>query len=153
MVTREQENLAKKVLDCAYKVHSILGPGLPESACQACLRYELTQQGFFVECEKSLPLIYRGMTIECGYRIDMVVEHNQIIIENKAVKEITDVHLAQILTYMRLSGISLGFLFNFNTQHLKNGIKRVILQGVSSSSPLVALVAFAVFLLRSYFVG
>ncbi|GHV12792.1 hypothetical protein FACS189491_06510 [Spirochaetia bacterium] len=128
MVTQEQENLTKKVLNCAYEVHSFLGPGLLESAYQACLQYEFTQQGFFVECEKPLPLMYRGMTIECGYRIDMVVEHNQIIIENKAVKELTDIHLAQILTYMRLSGVALGFLFNFNTQHLKNGIKRVILQ-------------------------
>ncbi|MDR1971344.1 MAG: GxxExxY protein [Treponema sp.] len=127
MVTQEQEKIAKRVLDCAYEVHSYLGPGLLESTYQACLLYELKQLGLFVECEKTVPVLYKGITIDCGYRIDMVVEHNQLIIENKSTKELNDTHLAQILTYMRLSGISLGFLFNFNTQHLKAGIKRVIL--------------------------
>jgi GxxExxY protein len=127
MITPEQEKTAKKVLDCAYEVHSYLGPGLLESTYQACLRYELQQQGVFVECEKPLPILYKEITIDCGYRIDMVVEHNQLIIENKAVKEINEHHLAQILTYMRLSGIFLGFLFNFHEHHLKAGVRRVAL--------------------------
>jgi GxxExxY protein len=79
-----------------------------------------------VECEKSIPVLYKGIAIECGYRVDMV-EHDQLRIENKAVKELNDVHLAQMLTYLKLSGISLGFLFNFNVQHLKTGVRRVVL--------------------------
>jgi GxxExxY protein len=127
MITEEQEKTAKKVLDCAYEVHSYLGAGLLESSYQACLRYELEQQNIFVECEKSIPVLYKGIAIDCGYRIDMLVEHTQLIIENKAVSELNEKHLAQILTYMKLSGISLGFLFNFNEPHFKNGIKRVVL--------------------------
>ena len=127
MITQEQEKSAKKVLDCAYEVHSHLGPGLLESTYQACLQYELQQQGVFVECEKPLPVLYKGITIDCGYRIDMVVEHNQVLIENKSVKALEDIHLSQILTYMRLSGITLGFLLNFNVRHLKEGVRRVVL--------------------------
>jgi GxxExxY protein len=127
MVTQKQEKLAKKVLDYAYEVHSCLGPGLLESTYQACLQYELKQQGIFVECEKVVPVLYKGCTIDCGYRIDMVVERNQLIVENKSVKALQDIHLAQILTYMRLSRITLGFLFNFNVRHFKEGIQRVVL--------------------------
>ncbi|MDR1143127.1 MAG: GxxExxY protein [Spirochaetaceae bacterium] len=127
MITQEQEKLAKKVLDCAYEVHSSLGPGLLESTYQTCLQYELKQQGIFAECEKVVPVLYKGCTIDCGYRIDMVVERGQLIIENKSVKALKDIHLAQILTYMRLSRITLGFLLNFNVRHLKEGIQRVIL--------------------------
>jgi GxxExxY protein len=127
MVTQEQEKTAKEVLDCAYEVHSCLGPGLLESTYQACLRYELQQRGIFVECEKPVPVLYKEVTIDCGYRIDMVIEHNQVIIENKSVRSLENIHLAQILTYMRLSGITLGFLFNFSARHLKEGIRRVVL--------------------------
>jgi GxxExxY protein len=127
MITQEQERIAKKVLDGAYQVHSQLGPGLLESAYQACLLYELKQQGIFVECEKPLPVIYKGVTIDCGYRVDMLVEHNQLIIENKSVQALNDIHLSQLLTYLKLSGISLGFLFNFNERHLKNGVRRIVL--------------------------
>jgi hypothetical protein len=81
MITREQEKTAKKVLDCAFEVHSSLGPGLLESTYQACLQYELQTQGVFVECEKAIPVVYKGIIIDCGYRIDMVIEHTEIIIE------------------------------------------------------------------------
>ena len=127
MVTEEQEKISKIVLDCAYEVHTQLGPGLLESAYQICLLYELRNKGLYIEEEKPLPVIYKNITIDCGYRIDILVEHDKLIIENKAVKELTDIHLAQILSYMRLSNISLGFLFNFNTRHFKDGIKRVVL--------------------------
>ncbi|MDR1908472.1 MAG: GxxExxY protein [Spirochaetaceae bacterium] len=127
MITEEQEKTAKKVLNCAYEVHSHLGPGLLENTYQACLQYELRQQGLVVECEKPIPVLYKEITIDCGYRADMIIEHNQLIIENKAVKELNDTHLAQILTYMKLTGISLGFLFNFNTTLLKDGVRRVVL--------------------------
>lgn len=126
MVTQEQERLAKKVLDCAFEVHSKLGSGLLESTYQQCLKYELQQASIFVETEKSLSVIYKDVEINCGYRIDMLIERNKIIVENKAVKELTDIHLSQILTYLKLSDISLGFLFNFNVRHFKDGIKRVV---------------------------
>jgi GxxExxY protein len=127
MITQEQEYIAKKVLDCSFTVHSALGPGLLESAYQKCLLYELQQAGLFVEEEKPVPLIYKGVHLDCGYRIDILVERDKLIIENKAVSELTDIHLAQILSYMKLSNISLGFLLNFNVRSLKNGIKRVVL--------------------------
>jgi GxxExxY protein len=109
MITQEQEKLAKKVLDCAYEVHSSLGPGLLESTYQTCLQYELKQQGIFAECEKAVPVLYKGCTIDCGYRIDMVVEHGQLIIENKSVKALKDIHLAQILTYMSFQALLWAF--------------------------------------------
>jgi GxxExxY protein len=127
MVTQEQERIAKKVLDCAFEVHSNLGPGLLENAYRKCLSYELQQAGLFVEEEKPMPLIYKGVYLDCGYRIDILVERNKLIIENKTVSKLAEIHLAQILSYMKLSNISLGFLLNFNERSLKDGIKRVIL--------------------------
>jgi GxxExxY protein len=127
MVTEEQEKLAKIVLDCAFTVHTQLGPGLLESTYQACLAYELRNNGLYIEVEKSFPVFYKNFAVDCGYRIDILVEHNKLIVENKAVKQFSDIHLAQILTYMRLSGISLGFILNFNVRHFKDGIKRVVL--------------------------
>ena len=126
MVTEEQEKIAKIVLDCAFEVHNELGPGLLESTYQSCLVYELKNKGLFVEEEKLLPIKYKNLSIDCGYRIDILVEYNKLIIENKSVKTIADIHLSQILTYMKLSNISLGFLFNFNVRHLKDGIKIVV---------------------------
>ena len=127
MVTDVQDRLAKIVLDCAFEVHTQLVPGLLENVYQTCLAYELRNKGIFIEEEKPLPVIYKNNTIDCGYRTDILIEHNQLIIENKSVKQISDIHLSQILTYMKLSNISLGFIFNFNVRHLKDGIKRVIL--------------------------
>lgn len=98
-----------------------------ESTYQKCLLYELSLKGLFVEEEKPMPLIYKEKVIDCGYRIDILVERDKLIIENKSVSELTDIHLAQMLSYMKLSGVSLGFLFNFNVKSFKNGIKRVVL--------------------------
>ncbi|GHT93198.1 hypothetical protein FACS1894140_6140 [Spirochaetia bacterium] len=131
MVTEEQENIAKKVLDAAFEVHSQLGPGLLESTYQTCLLFELKERGIFAESEKALPVFYKGTRIECDYRIDILVEHDKLIVENKSVKELNDLHTAQILSYMKLSGISLGFLLNFNVRSLKNGIKRIVLNAKS----------------------
>ncbi|MDR1955672.1 MAG: GxxExxY protein [Treponema sp.] len=127
MVSKEQERIAAKVLDCAFIVHSELGPGLLEKAYQMCLMYELQNSGLYVESEKPLPLMYKGVTIDCGYRLDILVERDKLIIENKSVQEFNAIHLAQLLNYMRLSGISLGFLFNFNVKSFKDGFKRVVL--------------------------
>ena len=106
------------------KVHTILGPGLLESAYEECLFYELKKSGLKVEKQKPLPLIYEEVKLECGYRIDIIVE-NKIIVEIKSVESLNDLHLAQILTYLKLSKCKYGLLMNFNVLHLKNGIKRV----------------------------
>jgi GxxExxY protein len=122
----DREEIFRKVLDCAFEVHTNLGPGLLESVYEECLFIELQTAGLNVEKQKHLPLIYKGLKLESHLRIDILVE-NKIIIELKAVEELSDVHLAQILTYLKLSGCKLGLLVNFNITHLKNGIKRVIL--------------------------
>jgi GxxExxY protein len=122
----DREVIFRKILDCAFEVHTNLGPGLLESVYEECLFIELQTAGLNVEKQKHLPLIYKGLKLESHLRIDILVE-NKIIIELKAVEELTDVHLAQTLTYLKLSGCKLGLLVNFNVTHLKNGIKRVIL--------------------------
>ncbi|MCB8964312.1 MAG: GxxExxY protein [Bacteroidales bacterium] len=121
-----KEEVFKRILDCSFQVHNALGPGLLESAYEECLYYELTQSGLKVEKQKALPLVYKEVKLETGYRIDLIVE-NSIIIEIKSVESLTDIHLAQILTYLKLSNCKLGLLVNFNVRHLKDGIKRVIL--------------------------
>lgn len=118
--------ITHEILDSAYKIHSKLGPGLLESAYQACLVYELRKKGLKVEVEKPLPLIYEEVKLECGYRIDMLVE-DQVVIELKTVEAFTDVHTAQVLTYLRLSEKKVGLLINFYVKSLKDGIKRLIL--------------------------
>lgn len=122
----EINQITHEILDSAYKVHSALGPGLLESAYQACLVYELKRKGLKIEVEKPLPLIYEEVKLECGYRIDILVE-NRIVVELKTVETFTDVHTAQVLTYLKLSGCKVGLLLNFYTKSLKDGIKRLIL--------------------------
>lgn len=122
----DREEIFKIILDCAFKVHSALGPGLLESAYEECLFYELKKAGLSAEKQKVLPLMYEEIHLDAGYRIDLFVE-NCIIIELKAVEALNEVHLAQILTYLKLSKCKLGLLVNFNVKHLKDGIKRVIL--------------------------
>lgn len=119
------ETTFKKVLDCSFKVHSELGPGLLESAYEECLYYELKQLGLKIEKQKPLPLVYKEVKLDAGYRVDLLVE-NCIIVEIKSVEALSDIHMAQILTYLKLSGCKLGLLANFNVSHLKDGIKRVI---------------------------
>jgi len=122
----ETDFLTGEILKCAFKVHATLGPGLLESAYQACLKYELKKNGLSVESEKAVPLVYEEIKLDCGYRIDLFVE-SKVIIELKTVETFTDVHLAQLLTYLRLSNLKIGLLLNFNTKSLKDGIKRVVL--------------------------
>jgi len=121
-----ENEISKIILDCAFKIHTALGPGLLESAYRECLAYELGKTGLKVEKEKALPLVYEEVKLECGYRIDLLVE-NKVVIELKVVEAFNDVHIAQTLTYMRLSGCRLGLLLNFYTKSLKDGIKRLIL--------------------------
>lgn len=121
-----ENNIATKVLDAAFKVHKNLGPGLLESSYQSCLCYELNNSGLLVKKEVGLPLIYDKVKLDLGYRVDLIVE-NKLIVEIKAVEAIHDVHLAQVLTYLKLTNYRLGLLLNFNVSLLKDGIKRVIL--------------------------
>ena len=121
-----ENEISKVILDCAFKVHTALGPGLLEKVYQECLAYELRKVGLKVESEKSMPLIYEEVKFDCGYRIDLLVE-GKVVIELKVVEAFNDVHIAQTLTYMKLSECKLGLLLNFYTKSLKDGIKRLIL--------------------------
>jgi GxxExxY protein len=113
------------VVNAAMRVHSVLGPGLLESAYQACLEQELRKRGLIVEAQLGLPVVYEGEKLDLGYRIDLLVE-NLVIVEIKCVEAIHPVHEAQLLSYLRLSGKNVGLLINFYVPHLKDGIKRMV---------------------------
>jgi GxxExxY protein len=121
----QREKIFKQILDSAFFIHSELGPGLLESAYEQCLYYDLSKKGLKVEKQKSMPLIFCEMMMELGYPLDLFVE-NDIIVEIKAVEALNDVHMAHIMTYMKISGCKLGLLINFNCRHLKDGIRRII---------------------------
>jgi GxxExxY protein len=121
----EDNAITERIIGCAIKVHKSLGPGLLESAYQACLYYELVKSGLSVEKEKPLPLVYEEVKLDCGYRMDLVIE-KRIIVEVKSVDTLTDIHLAQVLTYLKLNNNRFGLLINFNVMKLKYGIKRII---------------------------
>ncbi len=113
-----------KIIGAAIDVHKALGPGLLESAYEACLIYELQDRNMYVEYQKPLPINYKNVTLDCGYRLDLVVE-KQIIVEIKSVTTIAPVHEAQLLSYLKMSDYTTGLLINFNVQMLKNGIHRM----------------------------
>ncbi|AIN73071.1 GxxExxY protein [Flavobacterium psychrophilum] len=120
-----ENDISRVVFESALKVHQALGPGLLESAYEECLFYELKKHNLKIEKQKALPLIYDEIKLDAGYRIDIIIE-DKFIVEIKAVEALTDVHLAQLLTYLRLSNCKLGLLINFNVSLLKNGVRRVI---------------------------
>jgi GxxExxY protein len=122
--TMTENEISEKVIGCAIQVHRELGPGLLESSYQECLYFELIQSGLLVEKQKPLPLVYKEVKLECGYRLDLIVE-NKVVIEVKAVEALNDVHMAQILTCLKLSKCRLGLLMNFNVALMKDGIRRV----------------------------
>lgn len=122
-----ENEISNKVIGCAIEVHRKLGPGLLESAYQECLCYELILQGLKVEREKPMPIIYKDIQINQGYRLDLLVE-DKVVIEIKTVEAFKDVHLAQTLTYLKLGNYKLGLLLNFNVTVLREGIKRVVLK-------------------------
>ncbi|MCX6270005.1 MAG: GxxExxY protein [Bacteroidetes bacterium] len=122
----KRDEVFKKVLDCCFTVHTSLGPGLLENAYQECLFYEIQQTGLELKKQFPLPLVYKSIRLDTGYRLDLLVD-NQVVVEIKAIESFSDIHVAQILTYLKLSGCHLGLLVNFNVPHLKNGIKRMIL--------------------------
>lgn len=120
-----ENQIAREVFDAGLRVHRALGQGLLENAYEECLFYELSQSGIYVEKQKALPLIYEEVQLEVGYRVDLMIER-KFIVELKAVEALNDVHLAQILPYLKLADCKLGMLINFNVALLKNGVKRVI---------------------------
>lgn len=128
MTTMKEEDLnklSKIIIGIAIDVHNALGPGLLESAYKECLYYKINQSGIWVEKEKPIPLVYEKIKLDCGYRIDLLV-NNQLVLEIKSVEAINDIHIAQALTYLKIGNYKLGLLMNFNVLQLKHGIKRII---------------------------
>ena len=121
----EFDELSKRVIGCALEVHRELGPGLPESTYEQCLAHELKLNGIRFKLQHPQPVEYKGVRLDCGYRVDLLIE-DELIIELKAVEQIKGIHEAQRLTYMKLAGIKTGLLMNFNVTRLKNGIKRFV---------------------------
>jgi len=124
-VAHRLNDITREIIGAAMAVHRELGPGMLESAYEACLAYELIQRGFKIERQKELPLKYRDIRLECGYRLDLFVE-DSVIVEVKALDALHPVHEAQLLSYLRLSGCKVGLLINFNVKMLKTGIRRVV---------------------------
>ncbi|TND09569.1 MAG: hypothetical protein FD123_1160 [Bacteroidetes bacterium] len=119
-----ENEITAKIIGCAIKVHKALGPGLLESAYEECLAYEIVNFGMNMKRQIAMPLIYETVKMEIGYRADLIVE-DKVIVEIKAVDALNDVHLAQVLTYLKLSGCKIGLLMNFNVKVMTNGIKRI----------------------------
>jgi GxxExxY protein len=117
--------LSNKIIGQAIEVHTALGPGLLESAYKECMYYKIGKSGLYVEKEKPMPLVFEEVKLDCGYRIDLLVD-NKFVIEIKSVEALSDIHLAQVLTYLKLGNFKLGLLMNFNVVKLKDGIKRVV---------------------------
>jgi len=122
----EFDELSSKVIGCAIEVHKQLGPGLLESSYERCLSYELSCVGIQHETQKELPIDYKGMKLDCCYRVDLLVD-NKLIVELKAVEKLLPIHEAQVLTYMKLAFVKTGLLLNFNVVRFKDGIKRFVL--------------------------
>jgi GxxExxY protein len=120
-----ENELSNIIIGLAINVHKTLGPGLLESAYEECLYYEINKAGLFVGKQKPMPLIYEEVKLDCGYRMDLLVER-KLVVEIKSVEALNDIYMAQVLTYLKLSNCKLGLLINFNVSLLKNGIKRII---------------------------
>lgn len=121
----DKDPLTSKVIGIAIEIHRALGPGLLESAYEACLCHDLREAGFVINNQVPLPVVYKDVRLDCGYRLDIVV-NNELILELKAIDKILPIHEAQLLTYLKLTGIKKGLILNFNTPVLKNGIKRLV---------------------------
>lgn len=121
----DEEDIGKLVLNCAFKVHTALGPGLLESAYEACLFYELEKNAVKVSRQQVLPVQYGDIKLDAGYRLDLLV-NDKVVVELKSVEKFNDIHLAQILSYLKLGNFKLGYLLNFNVKRMRDGIKRVV---------------------------
>lgn len=120
-----ENEITERVIGCAIEVHRALGPGLLENAYQECLLYELADSGLIVEKQRALPLVYKEVRLDAGYRLDLIVE-NKVIIEVKSIEAINDIQIAQLLTYLKVSGCKVGLLVNFNVLKLTDGLKRMV---------------------------
>jgi len=121
----KENEITEIIIGCALKVHSKLGPGLLESAYEACLYHELSKTELFIERQKPIPLVYDEIKLDCGYRCDMMV-NNSIIVEIKTVESIVDLHLSQVLTYLKQTNCKVGLIINFNVKNLRHGLRRVV---------------------------
>ena len=120
-----ENELSNIIIGCAMRVHTRLGPGLLESAYEACLAYELSKAGLRFERQKPMPLIYEDVKLDVGYRLDLIVQ-NLVVVDPKSVEALAPVFTAQMITYLKLSGCKLGLIINFNVEHLRDGIKRIV---------------------------
>lgn len=123
--SEELDQITRSIIGAAIYVHSHLGPGLLESAYEACLAHQLAKRGLKVERQKQLPVVFEGYRVDCGYRIDLLVER-KVVVEIKAVESVCSIHKAQLLSYLRLSGCKVGLLINFNVNMLRQGISRIV---------------------------
>lgn len=121
----ELNQMTSQIIEAAIEVHRVLGPGLLESTYEACLIYELLQRGHFVEQQKPLPVVYKSVQLDIGYRVDLLVDH-LVIVELKTVDQLLPIHEAQLLSYLKLSGMAVGLIINFNVMMLKQGIRRLV---------------------------
>jgi len=128
------DDVTEQIIGAAIAVHRELGPGLLESTYEACLAYELAERGLRFERQKALPVVYRNVKVDCAYRIDFVVE-NVVLVELKSVENLDGIHTAQMLTYLKLSGLNVGLLINFNVPLLRHGLRRFVLQYNPSMRP------------------
>lgn len=119
------DQITRQIIGAAIEVHKVLGPGLLESAYEACLAHELRQSGYKIEQQMPLPVIYKGVKLDCGYRLDLVVE-DSVIVEIKAIEQLAPIHDAQVISYLRLADKRVGLLINFHVRLLKNGVKRIV---------------------------
>ena len=124
--TAEEDRIAAAIVDAGFQVHKALGPGLLESAYEECLAYELTERGLTVRRQVAMPIIYKAVKLDAGYRLDLLVE-STVIVEIKAIDQLLPIHQAQLTTYLRLSGCHLGFLANFNVSMFKDGVRRMVI--------------------------
>ena len=122
---KELNKITEAIIGAAINVHRELGPGLLESAYEACLAFDLSDTGFFIEQQKPLPVIYKNVKLDCGYRLDLLVE-KEVIVELKSVEKILPIHKAQLMSYLKLSGCKVGLLLNFNVEVLTDGITRIV---------------------------
>ncbi len=132
----KENTITEKIIGAAIKVHRKLGPGLLESAYKECLYYQLIKEELLVQKEHPLPLVYEDVKLDCGYRVDLLVE-DKVIVEIKSVDSLNDIHLAQVLTYLKLSNNKIGLLINFNVLKLTDGLKRVISKYYQAQRPSV----------------
>jgi GxxExxY protein len=123
--TSEEDRIAAAIVDAGFQVHKALGPGLLESAYEECLAFELAERGLIVRRQVAMPITYKSVQLEAGYRIDLIVE-SLVIVEVKAIEQVQRIHQAQVMTYLRLSGCRLGFLMNFTVPVFKNGVRRIV---------------------------